>query len=134
MELLGGEQWEAVSKIEAHLIAEHAHRARSRAVCLCGTLGKDAVKERKILLHDIVMYTFFFFCYTDCVRTAGASSGTFLRVEVVGAVADVLLEANRHAVVREQHVAARRTVRQSHSLLTKISHGVSVGEINGGEG
>ena len=76
VELLGGEQGEAVSKIEAHLIAEHAHRARSRAVCLCGTLGKDAVKERKILLHDIVMYTFFLFCYTDCVRTAGASSGT----------------------------------------------------------
>ena len=58
----------------------------------------------------------------------------FLRVEVVGAVADVLLEAYRHAVVREQHIAARRTVGQSHSLLTEISHGVSVGEINGGEG
>ena len=52
MHLLGGEQWEAVGKIEAHLIAKYAFRACACAVALEGAVVKHMLHQIEILFHD----------------------------------------------------------------------------------
>jgi len=54
----------------------------------------------------------------------------FCGVEVVGAVADVLLEAERHALVCHYDVSARRVGRQRHGLFAQIAHGLAVAKLH----
>src|SRR5689334_4139282 len=51
MQLLGGDQREAVGKVEPHLIAEHRERAGAGAVALLHTLFQDAFHQVEVLAH-----------------------------------------------------------------------------------
>ena len=51
MQLLGGEQREALGKVEAHLVAEHRERADAGPVLLLDALVEDAPEEIEIGLH-----------------------------------------------------------------------------------
>ena len=51
-----------------------------------------------------------------------------LWIEVVGTVADVLLPAQRHQLIRNEHVAFRGIRRKIHSLFAQIADGILVGE------
>ena len=57
----------------------------------------------------------------------------FLRIEVVGAVADVLLEADGHSAVGQYHEATRRVLRQHDSLLAQVGDGLLVADVNAGK-
>jgi hypothetical protein len=52
VQLLGGDQREAGSEIEAHLMAEHRARANTRAVALFHALGEHAFHKVEILAHE----------------------------------------------------------------------------------
>ena len=55
-----------------------------------------------------------------------AFDSPLLRIEIVGAVAYVLLETDWSAAVCEQHEAARRVFGQRYCLLAQIVDGVGV--------
>ena len=52
MQLLRRQQRKAVGQVEAHLVAEHALRARARAVGLHSAFVEYALQQVKILFHD----------------------------------------------------------------------------------
>ena len=51
VQLLGGKKRETLFEIEPHLMAEDTLGARTCAVGLGGSFGKDAVKQIEILFH-----------------------------------------------------------------------------------
>ena len=51
MQLLGGEQGEALGEVEAQLVAEHRQRADAGPVLLGDALVEDAPEEIEIGLH-----------------------------------------------------------------------------------
>ena len=55
MQLLGGQQREAVGEVEAHLCAERRQRADAGAVLLLDPLVEDALHEVEILAHDLTL-------------------------------------------------------------------------------
>ena len=50
-DFLGRQQRESLAQVEPHLMAEHAFRARARAVAADDTFGSDAAQEVEILFH-----------------------------------------------------------------------------------
>ena len=80
MQFLGSKQWETVVKAEAHLVAEHAHRARTRAVGLAVSLGKNPVEQVKILFHIMLFllreYSVSALCKIS-LRSIGLRNGPF---------------------------------------------------------
>ena len=53
VQLLGSQQRKAVVEVEAHLVAEHAARTRTRAVVFLNTIVKHILQKVKILLHKL---------------------------------------------------------------------------------
>ena len=51
MQFLGGEQWEALAQVEAHLVAEDALRARARSVGFLGALFQYEAEQVLVLFH-----------------------------------------------------------------------------------
>ena len=51
VELLGGEAWEAVGQVEAHLVAEDADGAGAGAVLALGAVVEHILQKVKILSH-----------------------------------------------------------------------------------
>ena len=51
VDLLGGDQREAVGEVEPHLVAEHAERAGAGAVGLLGALVEDPLDQVEVLPH-----------------------------------------------------------------------------------
>ena len=51
-----------------------------------------------------------------------------LWIEVVGTVADVLLPAQRHLLIGNEHVAFGGVCRKIHSLFAQVADGILVGE------
>ena len=56
MQLLGGEQREALGEVEAHLVAEHRERADAGPVLLLDALVEDAAEEIEIGLHGAKLW------------------------------------------------------------------------------
>ena len=54
MQLLGGEQREALGEVEAHLVAEHGERAGAGPVLLRDALVEDPAEEVEIGLHAVL--------------------------------------------------------------------------------
>ena len=53
VQLLGGEQREAVGEIEAHLIAEHRQRAGAGAVALFRAAAQNVFHQIEVLAHRV---------------------------------------------------------------------------------
>src|SRR5690606_27176449 len=53
VQLLGGDQREALAQVEAHLPAEHAARAGTRAVRLVGAVLEHVGQQLQVLLHAL---------------------------------------------------------------------------------
>ena len=51
MQLLGGDEREALRQIKPHLVPKHRKRARARAVSLGMTVGQNMSHEIEILFH-----------------------------------------------------------------------------------
>lgn len=51
-----------------------------------------------------------------------------LWIEIVGTVADVLLPAQRHLLIGNEHVAFGGVCRKIHSLFAQVADGILVGE------
>jgi hypothetical protein len=51
VQLLGRDQREALRQVEAHLVAEYAQRARTRAIVLAGAVRADVAQKIEILPH-----------------------------------------------------------------------------------
>src|SRR5690606_4283673 len=53
VQLLGGDQGEALAQVEAHLPAEHAAGAGAGAVGLVGAMFQDMCQQLQVLLHAL---------------------------------------------------------------------------------
>ncbi len=53
MQLLGGGDREAVSEVEAQLVAENRERTGAGAVVLLRTVGKDPFQQVMVLAHGL---------------------------------------------------------------------------------
>ena len=56
VELLRGQEREALLQVEAHLVAKHADRARTRSILFLYALVEHPVKQVKILFHADIPY------------------------------------------------------------------------------
>src|SRR4051812_29354839 len=53
VQLLGGDKRKALAEIEAHLMAEHRHRAGAGAVALLGAISQRVLHQFEILPHRL---------------------------------------------------------------------------------